>query len=128
MNDQEKDRERRRQLRLEHLGTSAPKCPLCGESDWRCFESHHIAGRKFDDIEIPVCRNCHAKASNQQRDHPGQISNPPHPLERIAHFLLGLADLLVLVASKLHEVAQHLIEEIRKPPRARAAARGRRRP
>src|SRR5262249_30147136 len=96
------------------LGTNNPKCPICGETDWRCFESHHIAGRAFDDAETPLCNNCHAKASDDQKDHPKLDVRPPHPLERIGQLLLGLADLLALAVFKLREFGLYLIEEARK--------------
>jgi hypothetical protein len=106
--------ERRKQNRLEKLGTNHPICPLCGETDWRCFELHHIAGRKFDPMELPVCMNCHAKCSDLQKDHPPRVAQTPGSLEVIGRFLVGLADMLGLAASKLKEFGLFLIEEARK--------------
>ena len=40
------DFERRKQNRLEKLGTETPRCGTCGFNDWRCIEQHHIAGQK----------------------------------------------------------------------------------
>ena len=37
-------KERRRQARLERLGTNEPKCGCCGEQDDRVLELHHSAG------------------------------------------------------------------------------------
>ena len=124
MNELEKRRERREQRRLERLGTDKPIC-LCGETDSRCFDSHHIAGRAFDPTETPLCKNCHAKASDVQKDHPRQVSDPPHPLERIGHFLHGLADLLALAIARLREFGNELINEARKAVR-KTTRRGRR--
>jgi len=55
-------------LRAKQLISVA--CPFCGEDDPRCAEDHHIAGRKYDDMTVRVCRNCHRKLSDMQRDHP----------------------------------------------------------
>jgi hypothetical protein len=109
-----KDRERRRQTRLEHFGTDNPTCPCCGQRDDRCFEMHHIAGRHFDQAtKFPVCASCHRKVSDMQKDHPKQIQTPPCLDERLAHFMHGLADLLELVIEKLREFASDLMERAR---------------
>lgn len=109
MNDREKKKERRKQKALERLGTNTPVCVLCGETDWRCLELHHIAAQAFDGTPAIVCRNCHRKLSDMQKDHPEQTITPPDPLERIGHFLLGLADLFALLVDKLREFGKDLI-------------------
>jgi hypothetical protein len=109
MNDLEKNQERRKQKALERLGTNNPVCVLCGESDWRCQELHHIASKQFDAALAIVCRNCHRKLSDMQRDHPQQSSTPPDPLECIGHVLLGLADLFAILVEKLREFGKDLI-------------------
>ncbi len=40
-----KAKEVREQKRYARLGTDSPSCVSCGETDWRCFEQHHIAGQ-----------------------------------------------------------------------------------
>lgn len=102
--------ERSRQARLRRLGTQEPRCGTCGESDDRCLELHHIAGRKNDTATAIVCRNCHRKLSDAQDRHPGQIAAEQHPLERIGHFLLGLADLLNLLIERLSSFGRELIQ------------------
>lgn len=109
MDDYEKEQERRKQKALERLGTNSPVCVLCGETDWRCLELHHIAGKPFDGALAIVCRNCHRKLSDMQKDHPPPTSAPPDPFERIGHFLLGLADLFALLVEKLREFGNDLI-------------------
>ena len=69
MSDFNFDRERRRQRALERLGTDDPCCAICAENDWRCLELHHIAGQAFDDTTMIVCRNCHRKLSDMQKEH-----------------------------------------------------------
>ena len=114
MSKPKNDYETRKQQRLERLGTNNPKCPGCGETDWRCFEVHHIAGRKFDPSKTPLCSKCHAKASDMQKDQPEQVADPPHPYEGVGQFLHGLANLLELAVEKLREFGNYLIEEARK--------------
>jgi hypothetical protein len=113
MNKQGKNAERRKQQRLERLGTNNPICPGCGETRWYCFEVHHLAGRKYDGGSAPVCNNCHAEQSERQKDHPEQMSEPPHRLECIGHYLIGLADFLESIVRKLRELGHELIEAAR---------------
>jgi hypothetical protein len=111
MNNIENEQERRKQKALERLGTNNPVCVLCGETDWRCLELHHLAGKPFDGALAIVCRNCHRKLSDMQKDHPQPTSTPPDALDRIGHFLLGLADLFALLVAKLREFGEFMIEQ-----------------
>ena len=106
------DAEKRHLRALERLGTSHPVCVACGEDDPRCLEAHHIAGRAFDDQTALVCRNCHRKLSDEQKDHPPKIESPPSPLEALAHYLLGFGDLLHLIADRLKQFARELLAMI----------------
>lgn len=101
-----KDYETRRQNAFRRLGTDNPICVLCPCADWRCLELHHIAGQKHhDDLSI-VCRNCHKKLSDNQLDHP--------PVQEqdsiIGRYLIGLADLLAMIAERLKKFGLFLIE------------------
>lgn len=87
------DPEARAQARQDRLGPDA-RCVLCGESDTRCLERHHVAGQHFANTLVVVCRNCHRKLSDDQRDHPPPSAADPPLLERFAHWLMGVADLL----------------------------------
>jgi hypothetical protein len=103
--------EKRKQRVLERLGTDNPRCVFCGEADLRCLEQHHIAGRAYGEECAPVCRNCHRKLSDSQKDHPPRLTGAqPVLLEQVAHFLFGLADLLEMLISKMREYGQQLIE------------------
>ena len=113
MDETTRGREARRRATRERLGLRDARCPFCGESDARCLELHHIAARQFDDETIPVCRNCHRKLSDMQRDHCPPLHDDPGWMERLGHLLLGLADLLVLVVAKLKELAVFLIDKAR---------------
>ncbi len=110
MNETEKAKEIRKQNRLEKLGSNHPVCLLCGEDDWRCLEQHHIAGQAYGDDLCTVCRNCHRKLSDDQKDHPKQISETPTALEAMGHLLIGLADFFALLVAKLKECGQFLIQ------------------
>lgn len=106
------DKEARKQNRLEKLGDNHPACVLCGEDDSSCLEQHHIAGKDYgDDLSI-VCRNCHSKLSDSQKDHPRQLGKPPTTNERIGRMLLGLADLFELLVERLREFGLFLIQSV----------------
>ena len=103
--------ERRKQRALERLGSNDPRCLCCGEEDWRCLEFHHLAGQKFGAEGTVVCRNCHRKLSDSQKDYPPALSDAQPPvLERVGHFLLGLADLLEMLVALMREYGGQLIE------------------
>ncbi|HJU10448.1 MAG TPA: hypothetical protein VJ728_06215 [Candidatus Binataceae bacterium] len=102
-------RERRRQRALERLGTSNPQCIHCPETDWRCLQLHHIAGRVFGDDTVIVCASCHYKLSDDQKDHPAQNSKSPTVLEKAGHLLLGIADLFERLIATLRELGNALL-------------------
>jgi DNA-directed RNA polymerase subunit RPC12/RpoP len=114
MTEAEMRRETRKQRAFNRLGTDDPICACCPETDWRCMELHHLEGKDFGKTLIRVCRNCHRKLSDVQKDHPAKLGEPPSNPESIAHFLRGLADLLRLIADKLVELAESLFEQARR--------------
>jgi hypothetical protein len=103
-------REQRLQKAFERLDSSDPACVVCNESNPHCLERHHIAGRKNADEIVIVCRNCHCKLSDNQRDHPRPDANQPTLAEVAGYFMLGLADLFELLVKKLAEFGHALIE------------------
>ena len=58
MNNDHFERERRKQRRLEQIGTDKPHCPICHETDWRCFEAP----------AMPCCANCCIKVTADPDD------------------------------------------------------------
>ncbi len=110
--------ERRKQKALQRLGSNDPRCVVCGEEDWRCLEFHHLSGRAYGEEGIVVCRNCHRKLSDSQKDHPHALTDAqPVLLERVGHFLLGLADLLEMLVALMREYGGQLIEAAMHCPR-----------
>ncbi|MGH7121381.1 MAG: hypothetical protein ACREFP_20730 [Acetobacteraceae bacterium] len=113
MDDFAKRKEARRRKAYERLGSTNFRCVTCGEDNPHCLELHHLAGQKFGTEEVPLCRNCHRKLSDDQKDHPRPISDDPDWVERIGHYLLGFADMLVFAAETLKEFGRMLIEKAR---------------
>jgi hypothetical protein len=109
------DREARREQALKRLGTRNPSCVVCNEGDPLCLELHHIGGQKHHEDLAIVCRNCHRKLSDQQRDHPADTQGQHPTMATIGHYLLGLADLFRLLATSLVQFGTWLIE-LGQPP------------
>ena len=100
--------EGRRQAAYRRLGTTDPRCVVCGEDDWHCLELHHIAGQAYDDQGVTLCRNCHRKQSNAATNATSPIDPPI--MERAGHFLLGLALLLSQLVARLGAYGQQLLD------------------
>lgn len=103
------DYERRKQSKLHKLGTNNPRCPCCPETDWRVFDQHHLAGRKHDELTVNICANDHRRLTDCQNDHLKTEPNADELLARIGNFLLGLADMLVVLIERLYEFGNVLI-------------------
>ena len=108
MDKLELNRERRRQRALERLGSNNPRCIVCGCDDPLALELHHLAGQAFGDDLTPVCRNCHRRLSDYQKDHAIGQASPSGEIEAIRRFLLGLADLFEMLVKRLREFAAKL--------------------
>ena len=106
-----KAKEARKQKRLEVLGSNHPVCVFCGEDDWRCLEQHHIAGKAYGDDVCNICRNCHRKLSDDQKDHPKKMATEPSNNESTGHQLLGLADHFALLDKSLRKHGHFLIQD-----------------
>jgi hypothetical protein len=108
-----KAKEAREQKRYARLGTDSPSCVSCGETDWRCFEQHHIAGQAYHDDMGNVCCNCHRKLTDDQQDHPKPVSKPPTVIETIGRYLIGLADIFAMMVDTLRAFGNTLIDMAR---------------
>ena len=101
--------------RLEHqyqrLDTRTPVCLACGEKDPFCLELHHLAAQeRHEDVSI-VCRNCHRKLTLPQDIRREQVQrSADSPIATLAHYLLGLCDLLAMVLQTLRDFALRLID------------------
>jgi hypothetical protein len=105
-----KSQEIRKPNRLEVFGSTHPVCVICGEGNGQCLEQHHIAGQAYSDDLCNVCRNCHRKLSDDQRDHPIKLAENPQSFETIGHLLIGLADFFELLVERLREYGLILIK------------------
>jgi hypothetical protein len=120
MDEIERKREVRLQKAYERLGTTTPCCVNCTETYPHCLELHHLAEFGFSDETVIVCRNCHRKLTDKQKDHP-PTGSEPGSTETIGRFLLGITDLFELLIRKLREFGHFLIAGENGKPSAGAA-------
>jgi hypothetical protein len=102
--------EQARRRRLKKLGTDEPCCATCGETDWRCIQEHHVGRRKHEPMTVLLCANDHLRVTDDQKDHPSSNEDADPFLVQISNFLRGLADMLRLVAKRLVEFADALLD------------------
>jgi len=79
------------------------------------LERHHIGGKANDgSLLVIVCRNCHAKLSEGQRDSGVALHSDPErtSLERLESVLRGLADFFALLVESLRGWADELVRTI----------------
>lgn len=92
------------------------RCEVCNSRE-ESFEGHHIAGRKHDYLQITACKSCHRWLSDRQKtwDRHWEKENLSEDL-RIAFFLLGMQDILILKSKKtgisLYETLGYSFTEI----------------
>lgn len=102
-------RQNRRALRLGVPVSGCMACPCTSVEallgvpwralpEWmqrRIIELHHLEGKAIDpDWIVPLCRNCHAIATERRRDLPPEILRPRTERERMAADLQGVEDWL----------------------------------
>lgn len=104
------DRDDRLEKQYRRLGTREPVCVGCGESNPFCLELHHLAGQKHHGDTGIVCRNCHRKLTDKQHDHESPTqSTPSAQSAAIGRYLLGLADLLLMIVNALRDFGKQLM-------------------
>ncbi|HDQ07344.1 MAG TPA: HNH endonuclease [Methanoculleus sp.] len=60
----------RTQARQKRTGSLSLCCVYCGESNPAVIEMHHVIGKSNSDEVIPLCKNCHAKITDEQNKLP----------------------------------------------------------
>lgn len=71
MDDTDLRRLARMHRRARSNGTNNPFCCACGEHHWTVrYDLHHFAERKYDPRTIRLCRGCHEKVTDMQKDYP----------------------------------------------------------
>jgi hypothetical protein len=98
------------QWRSEAAGAHDFVCPTCFCSDVIALEGHHIAGRHFDPHIEYFCARCHRHLTVAQNAHPRPSCDHPGPIEQARHYDLGLALVLVPMATVFSRLGAELVE------------------
>ena len=106
----------RRARRVAQLG-ERPACTLCGCPEFdallpvkrRLLERHHLAGRNHDPhLTVALCRNCHARLTEQLRRSGADMEKQSTLLERIVAVLRAVGTALKAVGEALIQWAEKL--------------------
>lgn len=88
------------------------KCELCGETDSRVIEKHHIFGRNNSPEIMLLCKNCHYKITHgQNKITPKRRSKnaTPNDLEK---FMLVSSGILLQEIGKIIEISGNVLLEM----------------
>ena len=109
MKNRSLERLKRKRLRHEKDGITAPIDPITGENIGPGAEQHHIAGRRYHDDTIPLMPTGHHMVTDAFRDMPAAMAGSPHELERIGRYFLGVVTILDFVLDREYEMGERLI-------------------
>lgn len=85
--------------------------PMIMRNPQSYFNNHHIGGRNNSDITIPVCPNCHAILTlNQKSWDKRWIEKGNSPNITFAIMLQGISDLLILKARILKDYSKKILK------------------
>lgn len=105
MNDTDLKRLARKRTRLRKHGTLFPFCCLCGEHHWAVrYELHHVGERRYDPRTIRLCKTCHDKVTDMQKDFPPIPTNTEPRLAK----LIALTRGRIIIATMMLELDQEL--------------------
>jgi hypothetical protein len=110
MDKRDRDRERRKQRRLEEMGTNNPVCIGCGRAVWYSFHGHHIGERQFDSHAEYFCTNCHSDFTEALKSYPKTSCKTPGAVESAGHYCLGLAVIFYPIARMLEDFGCKLVQ------------------
>jgi ferredoxin len=85
-------------------------CAICGEDGQSVLEEHHIYGRNNSDETTLLCKNCHAKITEEQNKiSPLSRSKNALPDEQRGYLLVTVGSLLELMGKYLKNLGHEVI-------------------
>lgn len=105
VDDTEFRRLARMHRRARSNGTNNPFCCVCGGHHWTVrYDLHHFAERKYDPRTIRLCRGCHEKVTDMQKDYPRIPEGTEARLAKMIAMVRGLIIQLELTMQVLNEL------------------------
>jgi hypothetical protein len=99
----------RRRAEFVSNGYDIPTCALCGLDEIGLLQLHHLAGDANDELQAPLCLNCHTEQSDLQEDYVGIDLRRRDPERtrrlRLAALLEGLANFFSVLIQTLRSYA-----------------------
>jgi hypothetical protein len=103
--------------RIRNANVAAMIDPLSGRII-QSPEVHHISRAKYGELLIPLSEESHQEMTRRQmEEHPPDGPDPDDPIEQMARFLLGAADLMESIVDMMRRVAEFLIAMVAAKPR-----------
>ena len=88
-------------------------CMTCGESAHVALEMHHPMGAAHEaGLTVPLCKNCHAKATEDQYREDVPLSATDSFLDRLAAILGALAAFFRFLADSFNRLQNQLRTEL----------------
>ncbi len=91
------------------MSDTRPACVIDGVTDPAELEFHAVGG-----VTVTLCRRCYGRLIQVARAIPGQIWEPPDPLESIGQALIAEADLFAVLAQQRRRFGQMLVDRVRR--------------
>jgi hypothetical protein len=88
------------------LKTDLPVCFYSGLTNAHGIQDHHIAGRRYCALTIPLSSYCHDLETNQMKDWPKTLPGEPDQIEITGRLLLGLARFAECAAPFIRQCAE----------------------
>ena len=94
-----------------------PVCVLCRFDQpegltlvsWSMIDVQHVHGAKHDpDLKVPICRNCHARITELNRQAGASMTEPANLLEHLLTVLRALGAFFRLLGEALLKLAEKL--------------------
>ena len=87
-------------------------CELCGESDIRLLEKHHIFGKNFSPKIMLLCKNCYYKIAHEQNKiTPKRRAQNTSEKEKLAFAFLSIGVLIEEIGKTIKETGNILFEQ-----------------
>jgi hypothetical protein len=109
--DKNPKRTARREAKQQRRVPPDAVCAGCGKGAPYLMEQHHVMGRAHEpDLTAPLCKNCHAEATQGQLQEEVPLSATDNILDRVAAIFDALAAFFRFLADSFNRLAGQVRE------------------